>query len=163
MILGNTGAGKTTYALALKKEVAGVIFSVDHWNNTLFMADKQSVDGVNWFLERIARGDTMIRSLVKQLEEAGVDSILDLGFAKRDRREVFYAFAKANTFNYQLHFLDITKEIRRERVVQRNSKKGDTFQFEVSSADFEFMETWFEHPAAKELVGAQIITDRCKK
>ena len=40
LILGNTGAGKTTYAQALKKEAKGVIFSVDYWNNTLFMADK---------------------------------------------------------------------------------------------------------------------------
>jgi predicted kinase len=159
LILGNTGAGKTTYAQALKKEVNGIIFSVDHWNQTLFMADKKPTDSVEWFLERIARGDTMIRSLVEQLETAGVDSILDLGFAKEDRREVFYAFAKAHTFNFQLHFLDITKETRRQRVVQRNTEKGETFQFEVSNADFEFMETWFERPTIKELVGAQIITN----
>jgi predicted kinase len=158
LILGNTGAGKTTYAQELKKKVQGVIFSVDHWNNTLFMADKQLTDGVDWFLERIARGDTMIRSLVKQLEEAGVDSILDLGFAKEERRANFCNFAKANSFNYQLHFLDIPKEIRRQRVVQRNTNKGDTFQFEVSNADFEFMETWFERPTDKELVGANLIT-----
>jgi predicted kinase len=96
---------------------------------------------------------------VNQLEEAGVDSILDLGFAKEERREDFYAFAKANSFNYQLHFLDITKETRRQRVVKRNTEKGDTFQFEVSKADFEFMETWFERPTDKELVGATLITD----
>lgn len=158
LILGNTGAGKTTYAQVLKNNLQGVLFSVDHWNNTLFMVDKKPSDGVDWFLERIARGDTMIRSLVKQLEEAGVDSVLDLGFAKEERRAIFYAFAKANSFTYQLHFLDITKETRRERVVQRNIDKGDTFQFEVSNADFEFMETWFERPTDKELVGATLIT-----
>tara|TARA_R110001632_G_scaffold61822_4_gene148938 strand:+ start:37 stop:525 length:489 start_codon:yes stop_codon:yes gene_type:complete len=159
LILGNTGAGKTTYAQGLKKKVQGVLFSVDHWNKTLFMADKQPTDGIDWFLERITRGDTMIRSLVNQLEDAGVDSILDLGFAKEERREDFYAFAKANSFNYQLHFLDITKETRRQRVVKRNTEKGDTFQFEVSKADFEFMETWFERPTDKELVGATLITN----
>jgi predicted kinase len=158
LILGNTGAGKTTYAQTLKEQLKGVIFSVDHWNKTLFLDDKKETDGVDWFLERIARGDAMIQSLVQQLEAAGVDSILDLGFAKASRRASFYAFAKAHNLPYQLHFLDIKKEIRRQRVVQRNTEKGATFQFIVSDTDFEFMETWFERPDTKELVDAKMIT-----
>lgn len=158
LILGNTGAGKTTYAKVLKAQLKGVLFSVDHWNNTLFMPDKKATDGVEWYLERIARGDTMIRSLVLQLEGTSTDSVLDLGFAKAERRAVFYAFAKAHNLKYQLHFLDVEKETRRHRVARRNTEKGDTFEFEVSDADFEFMETWFERPTADELVGAKIIT-----
>nr|WP_299768412.1 ATP-binding protein [uncultured Dokdonia sp.] len=158
MILGNTGAGKTTYALSLRDKEQGVIFSIDHWNKTLFLEDKTQEDGVDWFLERIERSDTMIQSIVKQLVVAKTPAILDLGFAKKDRRDRFYAFAKAYKIPIQLHFLDIPLETRKQRVMQRNQEKGETFQFEVSETDVEFMETWFEKPTPKELEHAYIIT-----
>jgi predicted kinase len=158
IILGNTGAGKTTYALSLKEQEQGVIFSVDHWNKTLFLEDKKPDDGVDWFLERIERSDTMIQSLVVQLAAVGTPAILDLGFAKKDRRERFYAFAKAYKIPIQLHFLDIPLEVRKQRVMKRNQEKGTTFQFEVSETDIEFMETWFEKPTPKEVAHALIIT-----
>lgn len=158
MILGNTGAGKTTYALSLRDKEQGVIFSIDHWNKTLFLEDKTPEDGVDWFLERIERSDTMIQSIVKQLAVAKTPAILDLGFAKKDRRDRFYAFAKAYNIPIQLHFLDIPLKTRKQRVMQRNQEKGETFQFEVSETDVEFMEAWFEKPTPKELEHAHIIT-----
>lgn len=144
LITGNTGAGKTTYAYKLNQRDGGVVFSIDHWNATLFLDDKTEQDGVEWFLARIARSDNMIQSLVLQLEEVGTNALLDLGFAKSARRDAFYAFAKAHKIPYVVHFLDTDKETRRSRVKHRNLEKGSTFQFEVSDQDFEFMETWFE-------------------
>lgn len=158
-ILGNTGAGKTTYALALKTKEQGILFSIDHWNKTLFLNDKTPEDGVHWFLERIQRSDTMIQSLVTQLSEVGTPAILDLGFAKRQRREAFYKFAKENNIPYQLHFIDTSKETRKQRVQTRNEEQGETFQFEVSDSDFEFMEDWFETLTPEELERAIRITD----
>ena len=58
----------------------------------------------------------------------------------------------------KLHFLDLPKEIRWDRVRQRNNEKGQTFEFEVSEADFNFMEDWFEQPRGKELENASIIS-----
>jgi predicted kinase len=158
IILGNTGAGKTTYGLSLKEKEQGVIFSIDHWNKILFLDDKTPQDGVDWFLERIQRSDMMIQSLVVQLAEVGTPAILDLGFAKKERRDRFYAFAKAYNIPFHLHFLDIPSEIRKQRVLHRNQEQGATFQFEVSETDFDFMETWFEKPTLNELEHATIIT-----
>lgn len=158
LITGNTGAGKSTYAISLKDKTKGVIFSVDHWNKVLFMPDKKETDGVDWFLERIARSDKMIQSLVLQLSAIKVPVILDLGFAKQKRRALFYAFAKANKIPYQLHYLDVNNHTRLQRVIHRNEKQGETFQFEVTKEMFEFMETWFEKPTATELENAIITT-----
>lgn len=158
LIIGNTGAGKTTYSEILRRNVNGVVFSIDHWNKLLFFDDKKETDGLDWFLERIRRNDLMIQSLVLQLEDASTPSILDLGFAKLNRREFFYAFAKKHKISYQIHYLDIDKEIRSRRVTRRNKEKGLTYQFEVSQADFEFMETWFEPLTNEEKRQAKIIT-----
>lgn len=159
LLVGNTGSGKTTYAKKLKEEVNGIIFSIDSWNKTLFLADKTPADGLDWFLERIERVEAMMEDIIVQLHSVKTAAILDLGFSKLSHREKFRAFAKKKGIEVQLHFLDLSKEIRKARIVKRNTEKGATFEFEVSDADFEFMETWFEKPTEKELVGATIIKE----
>ena len=57
------------------------------------------------------------------------------------------------------HFLDISKETRMNRVIKRNMEKGETFEFEVSDENFDFMENWFEKPTEKEMIGGIIITE----
>lgn len=159
LIVGNTGSGKTTYSNALKTSTNGVVFSIDKWNNTLFLADKKPNDGLEWFLERIERAEKIIMDLIKQLENSKTDSILDLGLSKFEHREKFRQFAALNKFEIKIHFLDIGKETRQNRVMKRNSDKGETFEFEVSKDDFEFMEKWFEKPTDEELVGGITITE----
>ena len=131
LIVGNTGSGKTTYSTELKSKTNGIIFSIDKWNNTLFLADKKPTDGLEWFLERIDRAEKMIMNLVEQLENSKTDSILDLGLSKFEHREKFRKFAKSNGYELKIHFLDISKEIRLNRVMKRNNEKGATFEFEV--------------------------------
>ncbi len=157
LIVGNTGSGKTTYAHKLREETGGVIFSIDKWNKTLFLPDKRERDGLEWLLERIDRAEEMILNLVNQLEESGVDSILDLGLSKCSHRQKFRDYANRQGFELKLHYLDISKEIRLERVLQRNREKGSTFEFEVSRENFEFMEGWFEKPEESELKNGLVI------
>jgi len=159
LIVGNTGAGKTTYSNKLKKNTSSVLFSIDKWNNILFLPDKKSTDGLDWFLERIERSEKMIMSLIEQLESSKTDSILDLGLSKFSHREKFRKFAKEKGFKVKLHFLDIPKEIRLKRVLDRNKEKGETFEFEVTQENFDFMENWFEKPDGNELINGIIISN----
>lgn len=115
------------------------------------MPDKKESDGLEWFLERIDRAEAMIVDLVHQLERCGVDAILDLGLSKYTHREKFRQFAAEHGYEVKLHFLDIGTEIRRERVMRRNEEQGDTYQFEVSRENFDFMESWFEAPSKEEM------------
>lgn len=158
LIVGNTGSGKTTYSNELKKKNKGIIFSIDKWNNTLFLADKKPTDGLEWFLERIERAESIMIDLIKQLEYSNTDSILDLGLSKFEHREKFRKFANLNDYELTMHFLDIPKGIRLDRVMKRNKEKGATFEFEVSKENFDFMETWFEKPSRIEMENGIIIT-----
>lgn len=159
LIVGNTGSGKTTYSAELKKKTQGIIFSIDKWNKTLFLADKKPDDGLEWFLERINRAEEMILELVQQLEDCNTDSILDLGLSKFKHREKFREFADSNRYELKIHFLDISKETRFTRVMNRNKEKGATYEFDVTKENFDFMESWFEKPSSKEIGGGIIITE----
>ncbi len=46
---------------------------------------------------------------------------------------------------------------RENRIFKRNLEKGETFEFEVSEGNFEFMEGWFETLTEDELLNAIII------
>lgn len=159
LIVGNTGSGKTTYSTKLKQKTNGIIFSIDKWNKTLFLDDKKADDGLEWFLERIERAEKMIMELTQQLEHLHTDSILDLGLSKFEHREKFRQFAASNGYELRFHYLDITKETRLQRVMKRNNEKDDTYEFEVTKENFDFMEGWFEKPTEQELSGAIIIKE----
>jgi len=157
LIVGNTGSGKTTYAGKLKKESGGIIFSIDQWNNTLFLPDKNPNDGLQWFLERIERVESMIIALILQLETEQTDAILDLGLSKFSHREKFRAFAREHDFDIKIHYIKVPSEIRWQRVMERNTARGDTFEFEVTRENFDFMESWFEEPTSTEMQGGIVI------
>jgi len=159
LIVGNTGSGKTTYSMGLRKKTNGIIFSIDKWNKVLFLADKTSNDGLDWFIERIERAEDMIMDLVTQLESSNMDSILDLGFSKFEHREKFRKFAESHEYEIKIHFLDISRETRLERIMKRNNEKGPTFEFEVSQENFNFMEKWFEKPRINEMSVGIVITE----
>jgi polyphosphate kinase 2 (PPK2 family) len=114
---------------------------------------------LEWFLEKIDRAEEMIMGLVKKLENSKTDSILDLGLSKFEHREKFREFVESNGYELKTYFLDISKETRLKRVIKRNNAKGDTFEFEVSRENFDFMESWFEIPNEKEIEGGITITE----
>lgn len=159
LIVGNTGAGKTSYCKQLKEKSKAIVFSIDQWNNILFMPDKTDKDGLEWFLERITRAESMIKNLILQLENTSTDSILDLGFSKFEHREAFRKFAAQHNIETQLHYLDVDKDLRWKRVQKRNVEKGETYEFHVSKENFDFMEIWFEIPNENELKNAIISSE----
>lgn len=95
--------------------------------------------------------------MVLQLKNTNIDSILDLGLTKFVHREKFRLFAKANGNDLKFHFLDILKEIRKQRILNRNVTKGVTYEFDVTKETFKFMEGWFEKPTDNGLKNAIII------
>jgi predicted kinase len=158
LICGSTGAGKTTYALALAERIRAIRFSIDEWMATLFWADAPPKPELAWALERTARCEAQMWRMAEQLLSRGSDVIFDVGLSQREHRDRFRARTVQLGIPTRLHFLDVDRETRRARVRQRNTERSATYAFEVSDAMFDFMEGWFERPEADELTGAETIT-----
>jgi hypothetical protein len=43
--------------------------------------------------------------------------------------------------------------------MKRNNEKGETFEFEVSKENFDFMESWFEKPSDREMIDGVTIKE----
>ena len=151
MICGQTGAGKSTYAEKLRLDLSGVRFSIDDWNARLFFMDRDPASDFNWFYERVQRSCAQMRDTAEQVLHAGVPAIFDCGFTDRNERQIFYDWAGTIDRPVTLHYLDVAKPLRWQRVQQRNAERGVTFAIEVTAEMFQFMETIWQPPDAAEL------------
>lgn len=158
MIVGNVGAGKSTYAAKLAAERNAHIFAVDEWMRTLFFPDMPDPAPYEWALERTERIEDVILVEASRLSGLGMEIILDLGFFSRIQRDRVRGELAAAGRETQLHYLNVDRMIRWARVEERNRERGPTYQFDVSIDVFEFCETIFEPPGADELEGAVVVS-----
>lgn len=55
LVTGSTGAGKTTYAVALAARESALRLSIDEWMTTLFGPDQPAALQFEWMMERVNR------------------------------------------------------------------------------------------------------------
>ena len=140
LVLGPQGAGKSTYARQLAQQESAVRFSIDEWMQSLFGPDLPKALSLSWIMERVQRCEKQIWSITAQISQAGGNVVLDLGFTKIESRKAFRQLAADIGAEVQLHVLDAPYATRKERVMNRNTEKGETYSFEVTPMMFDFME-----------------------
>ena len=150
LIVGCTGAGKTTYALKLADELAAVRFSIDEWMTELFWADSPQPLQFLWTMERIGRCEAQIFALARQLAARGIPSVLDLGFTTLAHRDKFRDLAAEAGLAAAVHFIDVPADERWNRVNHRNTERGETYAMTVDRQMFDFMEGLWEPPSEVE-------------
>lgn len=158
LILGSTGAGKSTYAKKLQALSGAPHFSVDEWMTDLFAPDLTHPLEWDWVSERALRCENRIFTTARTLARQGVSSILEVGLQRASRRaEVVSALTDeaaeenwASTWRLQTHFLDVSADERWRRVQQRNQDKGPTFTLEMDRDLFDFFEDMWEPPGVDE-------------
>jgi predicted kinase len=156
IVFGPQGAGKSTYARELAVEVRAVIFSIDDWMHELYGPDLPKPLDFGWIMERVGRCEKRIWNTALEVARTGGNVVLDLGFMKIDSRTEFANLAESCSLPSQLHFVDAPHDVRRKRVLARNTEKGETFSFEVTPGMFDFMEKQFERPTEAELSKAVV-------
>lgn len=151
LVCGPVGAGKTTYSLSLAKEIKAIRFSIDPWMQTLFSKDMRTLD-FSWMMERVNRCSEQIWQISEQVLAIDGNVILDLGFTTKEQRDIFSNRAHELGIDSEIHYLDVAKDTRKQRVDKRNIEKDPSvYSFEVTDMMFNFMEPRFEAPDQEEL------------
>lgn len=146
LVVGSTGAGKTTYARQLAGDIGAARFSIDEWMTTLFWPDSPQPIEFDWTIERVRRCEEMIFAKAIALAGLGIRSILDLGFTTRENRDRFREMGAEQGLLAAVHFVDVPAEERWRRVEKRNSERGETYAMQVDRDMFDFMENMWEPP-----------------
>ena len=150
LVVGCTGAGKSTYARALADQLGGLRFSIDEWMVALFWADSPQPIQFEWTMERVGRCEAQIFAMAQQAAVRGVPVVLDLGFTTRAHRDKFRALGEGAGLSLAVHFVDVPADERWRRVKQRNAQQGETFAMTVDRGMFDFMEGLWEPPSEAE-------------
>lgn len=151
LVCGPTGAGKTTYAISMSKATKAIRFSIDPWMQTLYANDMTSID-FGWMMERVERCHEQIWEVSEQILQLDGNVILDLGFTTRMQRGIFVDRGIQHNLNAEIHYLNASPDIRKQRVRTRNREKdASVYALEVTDEMFDFMERRFEVPDDNEL------------
>jgi len=151
LVIGSTGAGKSTFARRLASERAGVCFIIDDWMKRLYYPERPEDAGYDWYAPRIERTTELIWSLVPDLVRTGTSSILEIGLTQRAAREAVYERAARAHLRLQLHVIEAPEAVRWQRVEARNRDRGETFALHVTREMFDFVETMWQPPDDAEL------------
>lgn len=146
LVVGSTGAGKTTYARHLAEELGALRFSIDEWMMALFWADSPQPIEFQWAMERVNRCEAQIFAMARQAAARGLTAVLDLGFTTKAHRDKFRMLGAEADLSVAAHFVDVPAEERWRRVEGRNTERGETFAMTVDREMFDFMEGLWEPP-----------------
>lgn len=114
MIQGYLGAGKTTFARKLERELPAIRFTQDEWVTRIF--GNQHLDPEK-MLQPVRN---LIDSCWTRCVELGLDVVLDNGFWSRKDRNETRAKAAILGADYCLYSLSVPDDIAWARVEQRN-------------------------------------------
>lgn len=121
LLIGPVGAGKTTYAERQTADGQGAFLDLDTWMVRLFGADERPRENVmGWYLERRERCRGLLWDTTLDLLRHGIDVYLEFGLVSAAEREAFYERARDENVRLRVHLVDAPRDVRRERVIERN-------------------------------------------
>jgi predicted kinase len=163
LVEGPVGAGKSTFAAQLALTHLAPRLILDEWMVTLFKPDRPNADFMQWYSDRKNRCIEQIWRVACDLIDTGTNVVLELGLVQLSDREEFYCRVDATDCELKIYVLDAPKGVRRQRVRNRNSEKGSTFQMEVPDEIFELANTAWQAPDDAECRDRdiQIIATNC--
>lgn len=144
LVEGPVGAGKSTFAAKLSKEHSAPSLILDAWFVRLYSPDRPVEGLMRWYAERKERCLAQMWATALDILSAGHDVVLELGLVEVASRNRFYSLVESAGYELSIYLLDAPRDVRRERVRQRNREKGATFAMEVSDAFFELASDCWE-------------------
>jgi predicted kinase len=155
LICGLPGSGKTTLAKSIAASTGAIRFSPDEWIKDIWK-DKAEAEG-NQFRDHI---EQLQWKIAKHMLQNSIDVIIEWGTWGRSEREKLRDEAKAVGARVKFYYLNISREMLKERVLKRN-QHIDRHEFYIPQNEIEaFLDDCFNSfqiPTADELAGYDFI------
>ncbi len=116
MVCGKICSGKSTYAEQLRRENNAVLLSIDEIMLAMF---GQYVGEMHD--EYVAHTEKYLYGKSLEIVGSGINIVLDWGVWTKAERAEAREFYKSRGIDYELHYIDVSDEVWRERINKRNS------------------------------------------
>ena len=153
LVCGKIAAGKSTLTVALGQLPRTIVVAEDEWLARLYPGEQTS-------LADYVRNSSRLRSVmgphVVGLLRAGVSVVLDFPANTLASRAWMRGLFEAAGAAHQLHHLDVTDEVCKARLRQRNEEGRHAFT--VTDEEFDLFTSYFVAPMPEE--GFDVIVHR---
>ncbi len=157
LLIGPVGAGKSTLARRSTARQGGIFLDLDAWMVRIYGGDTRPSDNVvAWYLERGERIRGLLWDTTLDILAAGTDVYLEFGLVAAAERDAFYAKAREHELDLTVYFLDAPRDVRRERVSQRNAS-ADAHTQVVPIEFFERASDAWEPPSDSERSAVNLV------
>jgi predicted kinase len=145
MVCGKIAAGKSTLCAELAVRPKTILISEDHWNTNLFPGELNTLEDYRRCSGRLRN---TIEPHVADLLRIGVSIVLDFPANTVNNRLWMRRIFESAGAAHELHFLDISDTVCKQRLHQRNTSREHAFQ--TSDEDFDLFTSYFTPPTAEE-------------
>lgn len=148
MTCGKICSGKSTYAARMRKKHNAVLLSIDEIMLAMF---GQYVGEMHD--EYVARAEKYLFGKSLEIIESGINVVLDWGVWTKSERSEAREFYKSRGIDYELHYIDVSDEVWRERIAKRNDSisKGELDAYYVDENLAAKFGAIFEPPSTDEI------------
>jgi predicted kinase len=153
LLCGKIAAGKSTLTAELGSRPNTVVVSEDHWLSRLYPEEMVSVSD---YVRCSARLRDAITPHLVSLLKAGISIVLDFPANTPAIRKWMRSVFEQAGASHQLHYLDVSDAICRERLRARNAR-GE-HDFAATDEQFDLITRHFVAPTADE--GFNIVVHR---
>lgn len=145
LLCGKIAAGKSTLARRLAERPATLLITMDHWMSLLFPTENRTIEDFSHLSARLraAMGPHVVDILRQDLSV-----VLDFPANTVSWRSWMRSLITEADVADELHVLDVSDAICKERLRQRNA--GGKHPYQVSEATFDLFMSYFVPPAPDE-------------
>jgi predicted kinase len=147
VVCGKAGAGKTTFARGLGRELPALMICEDEWLARL----AAPIETLDDYIEAATKCRSVIAPLTVDLLRLGTSVVFD--FARNTVRDRKWAFDIAQRADVDgvLHYLPAVDETCKARIEARNETKPKGIYFgHVTESHFDAVTRYFQEPAPDE-------------
>lgn len=148
LICGKICCGKSTYAEKIRVENNAVLLSVDEIMLAVF--GQHAGEKHDEYCENLQK---YLFNKSLEIIQIGTDVILDWGFWHREKRDYAKGFFRSRGIPCELHYIDISGEVWRQRLEKRNSavSAGEANAYYVDENLARKFDRCFEPPREDEI------------
>lgn len=145
MVCGKIASGKSTLTARLVNAQRAVLISEDVWMARLY---RDEIHTLADYVRCAGRIKTVLTDHIQSILSAGVSVVLDFPFNTTDTRAWGHSLFWTAGCEHRLHYLDVSDEICKARLMARNASGEHPFQ--TSEAQYELITRYFVPPARSE-------------
>jgi predicted kinase len=145
LLCGKIAAGKSTLARRLASHPRTLLIGMDHWMSTLFPIENRTIEDFTRLSARLR--DAMGPHVVDILRQ-DLSVVLDFPANTVKWRRWMRSLINEANVAHELHFLDVSDAVCKERLQQRNISGHHPYQ--VDEPTYDLFMSYFAPPASDE-------------